>query len=210
MLPGPLSDMSISDNSVHHFCRSVLESGTLEAKLKPPVAAGGGLLRDDEPGPALRVDQPARAPELRPHRVVDPLPPRGRVATVRDQVACLRRFAHHELMAVELFAWALLAFPDAAPEFRRGLVRILADEQRHTRMYLKLLSRRSAAFGDFPVSGYFWAKAGEWRGNRTGTPQGGAWAWRRRKETRRERRRRRPSASGPGFRIDREGLFGKL
>jgi len=148
--------MLISDDSVHLFCRSLLESGTLAAKLKPPVAAGGGLLKDDDPGPALRIDEPARAPELRPHRVVDPLPPRGRVATVRDQVACLRRFAHHELMAVELFAWALVTWPAMPRVLRRGMVAALADEQRHLQLYLDRLAAHGAHLGNAPLSDYLW------------------------------------------------------
>ena len=63
------------------------------------------------------------------------------------------------LQAAELFAWSLLAFPGAPPAFRRGLLAILLDEQRHTRMYVARLEANGARFGDFPVHGYFWQKA---------------------------------------------------
>jgi uncharacterized ferritin-like protein (DUF455 family) len=66
--------------------------------------------------------------------------------------------ANHELQAAELFAWALLAFPQAPKEFRQGLWEILQDEQRHTRMYLARLVANGGTFGDYPVNGYFWGK----------------------------------------------------
>src|SRR6185369_6996940 len=53
----------------------------------------------------------------------------------------------------------LLRFPDAPRELRRGLLRVLFDEQRHTRMYLTRLKELGVTFGDYPVNGYFWSKA---------------------------------------------------
>jgi uncharacterized ferritin-like protein (DUF455 family) len=70
----------------------------------------------------------------------------------------LHALANHELQAAELFAWALLAFPDTPADFRRGLVGILQDEQRHTRMYRARLRALGGELGDFPVNGYFWGK----------------------------------------------------
>jgi uncharacterized ferritin-like protein (DUF455 family) len=70
----------------------------------------------------------------------------------------LHGLANHELQAAELFAWALLAFPDTPPGFRRGLAHILQDEQRHTRMYIARLEDTGVCFGDLPVNFYFWKK----------------------------------------------------
>ena len=141
------------------YARTILESGRLETKLAPP----GCDLEDLAPGQPWVLHRPVRDPviKIRPGREVR-IPARAGMCDPAQRVRIIHAFANHELQAVELFAWALLAFPDAPADFRRGLLRILADEQRHTRMYLKLLSRRSVTFGDFPVSGYFWAKAGEW------------------------------------------------
>jgi uncharacterized ferritin-like protein (DUF455 family) len=144
---------------LREYARTILESGRLEAKLASPQPD----LVDTMPGDPLVFDCPARDAEIRirPGREVK-IPAREGMCDPAQRVRIIHAFANHELQAVELFAWAVLAFPGAPPEFRRGLLHILADEQRHTRMYLQLLARRSAAFGDFPVSGYFWAKAGEW------------------------------------------------
>ena len=71
----------------------------------------------------------------------------------------IHALANHEFQAVELFAWALLAFPDSPSDFRRGLLGMLQDEQRHTRMYISRLQALGISFGDYPVNGYFWKKA---------------------------------------------------
>jgi uncharacterized ferritin-like protein (DUF455 family) len=70
----------------------------------------------------------------------------------------LHALANHELQAIELFAWALLAYPDAPLAFRRGLIAILADEQRHLALYMQRLAAHGITFGDHPVTGHFWNK----------------------------------------------------
>jgi uncharacterized ferritin-like protein (DUF455 family) len=65
--------------------------------------------------------------------------------------------ANHELQAVELFAFALCAFPDAPPALRLGLLHALADEQRHCRLYLERLAAHGGRLDDGAgLSGYFW------------------------------------------------------
>src|SRR3569623_2233081 len=70
----------------------------------------------------------------------------------------LHALANHELQAIELFAWALLAYPAAPLLFRRGLVAILADEQRHFALYVERMRAFDTSFGDHPVTGHFWNK----------------------------------------------------
>jgi uncharacterized ferritin-like protein (DUF455 family) len=73
---------------------------------------------------------------------------------------CLARFAHHELMAVELFAWALLRWPELPEALRQGFLAALADEQRHARLYLERLDAHGASLLDHaPHSDYFWLQA---------------------------------------------------
>src|SRR5687768_10416942 len=68
----------------------------------------------------------------------------------------LHALANHELQAIELFAWALLAFPQAPRGFRAGLVAILAEEQLHLRLYDERLRAHGLGFGDLPVTAHFW------------------------------------------------------
>ena len=67
--------------------------------------------------------------------------------------------ANHELQALEVMAWTLIAFPEAPAEFRRGMVDVMADEQRHTRMHIERAARLGLRFGELPVNCYIWKKA---------------------------------------------------
>jgi len=100
---------------------------------------------------------PGRPPELqiqsaRGHRV----PPPVGMLDPAQRVRILHALANHELQAVELFAWAVVAFPDAPMAFRRGLVAIIRDEQRHLRLYMERIAAHGRSFGDIPVTGHFW------------------------------------------------------
>jgi len=68
----------------------------------------------------------------------------------------LHAFANHELLAIELFALALLRMPQAPPAFRRGLVRIITEEQRHLGMYLDRMKALGVAPGSVPVTRFLW------------------------------------------------------
>ncbi len=140
---------------IRNFALAVLRSETLATKLAPPRST----LTDEEPGTAEPEIRPARPPELAivPARETR-VPGLGGMADPAQRPRIVHALANHELQAAELFAWALIAFPEAPPEFRRGLAGILPDEQRHTRMYVGRLETLGARFGDFAVSGYFWNK----------------------------------------------------
>jgi len=141
---------------VREFCRQILESGDLETKLRAPVDADGGPLSDSPSGPPLEIDRPARDPGLRMHSGSDRLPRPGQLRQTEHRIHCLARFAHHELQAVELFAWALLRWPELPAALRRGLLSALADEQRHCRLYLDRLEAQGGRFETGDHSNYFW------------------------------------------------------
>lgn len=137
---------------VRAFAAAILDDGALAAKLAPPPAD----LADDDPGPARFVDAPARDASIALGSRPEKLPKLSQLNDPAARVVCLERFAHHELQAVELFAWALLAFPDLPPALRRGFVFALAEEQLHCRLYLERLAAHGATFGARPLSDYFW------------------------------------------------------
>lgn len=147
---------STAASTFREFASALIAAETLDGKLAPPPAG----LYDDAPFPAVRVEAPRRPPGLeivagRRART----PPVEGMADPAQRRRILHAFANHELQAAELFAWALLAFPEAPAAFRRGLLGILADEQRHCRAYIARIEALGGRFGDVPVSGHFWRKA---------------------------------------------------
>jgi uncharacterized ferritin-like protein (DUF455 family) len=143
--------------SARAYAELIVTSETLEAKLVPPPELGDAAFA--EPGLALRIAAPGRPAELRmvPGRQAK-VPPLAGMRDRAQRARILHALANHELQAIELFAWAVVAFPEAPIAFRRGLVAILADEQRHLALYLARLAAYGVKFGDEPVTGHFWNK----------------------------------------------------
>ncbi|MBW2723470.1 MAG: DUF455 family protein [Deltaproteobacteria bacterium] len=142
--------------SLRQFCSGILGSGDLKSKLSPPHQQDGQPLDDSNPGQPIYIAHPVRNPEIAMAAGLPSLPKVGALASPEARIKCLARFAHHELMAVELFAWALLRWPNLPPELRREFTRVLADEQRHCRLYLDRLNELGGSFFEPPYSNYFW------------------------------------------------------
>jgi uncharacterized ferritin-like protein (DUF455 family) len=145
---------------VHEYAELVLLGPTLDDKLRPPA-------RDlvDRPCPGQPVPSaPSRDASIAiatDRRAKRKVPSAIGFRDKAQAARILHGLANHELQAVELFAWALLRYPDAPPSFRRGLLRILGEEQIHLRLYLGRLEAYGVEFGSEPLSGYFWSKVHE-------------------------------------------------
>ncbi len=140
------------------FCRQILESGDLATKLVEPAATD--FASGNEPDPvATPPMRPSRDAEIHMRAGVEKLPRPGELGRPEARASCLARFAHHELMAVEMFAWAILRWPDAPESMRRGFLGILRDEQRHCRLYLERLAAHGSSLSDHVLSDSFWKHA---------------------------------------------------
>lgn len=141
--------------TVSEFCHHILQSGSLEAKLQAPLGPDGQPLVFDVVK-AVDVDAPIRDDVLQMHDGSERLPKLQALKDAHARAFCLERFAGHELQAVELFAWALLAFPDAPQPLRRGFLAALVEEQQHLRLYRDRLQAHDDDVGTRPMSNYFW------------------------------------------------------
>ena len=142
---------------IRQFAEQVLFAETLEQKLR----RCSDELSDDEPGDPLRIEAPSRPPELEfaPRRTTPAMP---RAAAFHDparRAVAHHIMANHELQACEVMSYVLCAFPDAPAEFRRGLVKIIGEEQQHTRMHVERAATLGLQFGQLPVNCYIWKKS---------------------------------------------------
>lgn len=139
------------------FAERVLLSPLLEQKLQRALET----FTDEQPGAALQVAEPVRSPDLTfaVRRAAPAMPHPDTFADPAKRAIAHHIMANHELQALEVMAWMLLAFPEAPRDFRLGLARIMQDEQRHTRMHVERAAALGLRFGDLPVNGYIWKKS---------------------------------------------------
>ncbi|QDT56343.1 hypothetical protein Pan44_43960 [Caulifigura coniformis] len=142
---------------IRDFARRCLLSSTIEEKLLDAELP----FTDPSPGPAERVAAPARPADLEfaDRRTAPKLPSAQSLKEQGKRGLAHHILANHELQALEVMAWTLLAFPDAPPDFRLGVANVMRDEQRHTRMHIERAARLGVRFGEFPVNGYIWQKS---------------------------------------------------
>ncbi len=142
---------------LREFAEQVLLSNELDTKLDWPTNA----FTDSSPGEPLRVEVPGRPDDLlfAERRTAPGMPKPGAFSDPRRRGVAHHIMANHELQALEVMAFVLLAFPDAPSEFRTGLVEIMKDEQRHTRMHMQRADDLGVPFGSEKVNCYIWKKA---------------------------------------------------
>lgn len=135
--------------SVEEWARAYITSDSLAWKLAPSAPpdewSGAVEAPPASPGRPSTWVQGKKSPK-RPRSFDTPL----------KRAKLLHSFFHHELQAAELMCWALLRFPEAPPEFRRGLLRIALDEIRHCRLYADHIESLGHALGEFPIRDWFW------------------------------------------------------
>ncbi|CAE8601203.1 unnamed protein product, partial [Polarella glacialis] len=164
-----LAQLSAKDE-LDMFARRILEDGRLATKLEPPAEGLDKRLIAEQNLPqvskdvgladaSLDLEWPEREAAIEmsrtPLKGSEQLPKAGQlIASAEARALCLRKFAHHEVCAIELFAWALLRFPDAPVGFRLGLLQTLVEEQVHCKLYLERVADITRADGreDLPQS----------------------------------------------------------
>lgn len=144
---------------IREFAERILLSTELEDKLRPP----DGAFTDVRPGSPSRVLTPARSDRLRfpRHTRGAKMPHRSAFREPRLRAVAHHIMANHELQALEVMAWTLLAFPDAPTPFRSQVAAVMLDEQRHTRMHIRRMRELGIDFGDLPVNGHVWIRGRE-------------------------------------------------
>lgn len=138
---------------LREWATRILSADTLEEKLLCPET-----LTDEQPGSPLLFSEPSRPAHMGFNKRTkeEKLPPFQNHGSEENRAVCLHRFAGHELLAVEIMAQALTAFPEAPPAFRRGVAHTLKEEQGHVRLYMQRMEEMGCRFGDLPLYRHFW------------------------------------------------------
>ncbi len=149
------SNTQYQENTLEFWAHSALTSDTLDSRRRL-IAAPTLCCEQASPNPSVRPTRPA------PLKIVDRA---ERIAThpealrsPRLRAVLLHTFAHHELQALELMCWAILAWPDAPAAFRRGLAQIACDESRHLDAYLTRCESLGFSWGFVGIRDWFWQR----------------------------------------------------
>jgi uncharacterized ferritin-like protein (DUF455 family) len=153
--------MSAPSESAAVELREVAERILLSEALADKLAEIPPRLTDDRRGSPRRVPAPSRPSDLKfaPRRTAPAMPRAGALCDPKKRAVAHHILANHELQALEVMAFVLLAFPEAPADFRRGLIEIMGDEQRHTRLHVERAGELGLRFGELPVNDYIWAKS---------------------------------------------------
>jgi uncharacterized ferritin-like protein (DUF455 family) len=141
------------EGTLERWAWDYLHADSLAHKLAPPPPPEV----TEADAPARRVAAPSR-PGLTVAARADASPSAGGLRNPSERARLFHTFIHHELQAAELMAWAILAFPDAPPAFRRGLVTVFEDEVRHIGLYAEHMAALGHSFGAWPVRDWFWQR----------------------------------------------------
>lgn len=137
--------------TINEYCLFLLKSPRLEDKLHPPPQD----LKDQVQ--YLEIPElPSREPKIMLTNEKTKIPRLEHLNQKINRAISLHHFANHELMAIEIFALALLKFQEIDSEHRQDMFRTLQDEQKHLRLYIKRMRELGLDFGERKLNSIFW------------------------------------------------------
>lgn len=145
-----------TENTLEFWAYSALTEDTLTLRRHLPPAPFAVCEGEIKPNPEIRATRPlplnvmARAEKMPKHPEA--------LRSARLRAVMLHTFAHHELQALELMCWAILAFPEAPAAFRRGLAQLACDESRHLNSYITRCEELGFHWGFIGVRDWFWQR----------------------------------------------------
>ena len=140
-------------NSYKEYFSSILEGSLLSDKLHVEP------FEWDQWSEYSLPKLPARDEKIKISSEQLKFPKKENLHLVEKKALALHSFANHELLAIEMMAAAILAFPHKTPEdirIKNGIFSALKDEQKHFSLYVERLNELGFEFGDFPLNDFFW------------------------------------------------------
>jgi uncharacterized ferritin-like protein (DUF455 family) len=145
--------------TIERWCWDFVTTRVLTEKLVPRRLPAVSDEASWETSPIRRLlSGPGRPAELVVTARSGNAPRGSALAQAAARAQLLHTFVHHELQAAELFAWAVLAFPETPRAFRSGLVRLCQEELAHMELYREHMHGLGVSFGAHPVRDWFWQR----------------------------------------------------
>lgn len=147
---------------LHSYCKMILGSPYLKDKLVPFTdwadwdLSNEEVTKDEDSNHFLAGNIPAREQGIIMSDTKSKIPRLEHLNEPRNIGISLHHFANHELMAIELFAWGILKFPNAGRGIIRGFLKSMQEEQDHFRLYNSRMNELGVQFGDKPLNRLFW------------------------------------------------------
>jgi uncharacterized ferritin-like protein (DUF455 family) len=136
---------------VEDYCLEILLSGSLDSKL---IDIPEEIKFEDRN--FFNIELPVRDPKISFSDKKSKIPRLEHLNLKINRAICLHHFANHELMAIELFAWAILKFRNLPIKIKKDLLLSLKEEQKHFKLYLNRMRELGIDFGDKPLNQIFW------------------------------------------------------
>lgn len=144
--------------NVIEYCDQVLNNKDLASKLTMP-----NVLEFDNYEPTKSLpDKPARDSRIAFSNDNVRFPKFSALSIPEKKALAFNSFANHELLAVEIMAYAILKLPHQSDEdfrFKKAILLTMKDEQKHFKLYQKRMNELGYEFGDFPLNDFFWRQA---------------------------------------------------
>lgn len=138
--------------NVFEFAHHILKHGDIASKLISPKSVTDF---SGNPKPFL-YEEPTRDLKFQFSDDKMKFPGRGSLKDIKQRAKALHFFANHELLAIEMMAFAILAFPEMTNKQRKIMLSTIGDEQKHFSMYCSRMEQFGIGFGDFPLNQFFW------------------------------------------------------
>ncbi len=141
--------------SLEDYCKQLLYGTSLEEKLT--VQKNLSFNSFD----AYEMKDPGRPTRLKFSAEQIKFPKKTSFHLDEKKALAIHFFANHELLAIEMFAQALLMFPNIDQVTAKNLLATIEDEQNHLKLYITRMNELGIEFGDYPVNDFFWDYMGE-------------------------------------------------
>tara|TARA_R110002072_G_scaffold534_3_gene3667 strand:+ start:37764 stop:38576 length:813 start_codon:yes stop_codon:yes gene_type:complete len=138
-------------SSLGEYCKTLLDGTDLSEKLYQVDNIDFDLCYEPH-----ESKTPGRPKHLEFSSVQAKFPKKTTFHLDEKKGVALHFFANHELLAIEMFAQALLLFPEVDTQTKKSVLATIHDEQKHLEIYIKRMNDFGVEFGDLPVNSFFW------------------------------------------------------